>query len=389
MKRILALLLSLLLVLSLAACGQNGGEAGNSGGQNDSQNNSQNDGQDSGGQAPDDEGGAAAGDDAGTEDGGDDLAGVTLNYDAYTLTAFGETFRLYPEGIKGVYAATYASADEDVAMVDLNGNVTATGVGTTTVTLHIEQGGQKDLVCTVTCDWTDDLPRLNRTDFTLKNAGDSFRLQVLHLPEGAEVGTWTISDETVATIAEDGTVTAVAGGRATASIEVELGGETLTLSCIVRCSAPAESEEESGAEEGSGEDTASQSVDLAAFYTSISEKYAMPMGLGQMTSDELVENYFPGLTAISTKQRVIYYTMMTMNNGELAMVEVENASDVDTVKAIFQTRVDTMVNGGAWYPSATEIWTNSSRIVSYGNYVLMVVGEDCDAILADFEALLP
>ncbi len=379
MKRILALLLSLLLVLSMAACGQNGGNSGST--PDDTQNNSENDEQN------------AAGDNTGSTTGEDETGEptVTANYTEMRFTAFGQSQQLLPEGIDGVYSATYTSADEDVAVVDLEGNVTAAGVGTTTVTMHIEgNGSQWDFTCEVTCAWEENYPTLNRTDFTLKNAGDSFRLQILNLPEGAEVGSWTISDEAVATIAGDGTVTAVAGGRATASIEVDLGGETLTLSCIVRCSAKAEeNEEESGAEEGSGEDTASQSVDLAAFYTSISEKYAMPMGLGQMTSDELVENYFPGLTAISTKQRVIYYTMMTMNNGELAMVEVENASDVDTVKAIFQTRVDTMVNGGAWYPSATEIWTNSSHIVSYGNYVLMVVGEDCDAILADFEALLP
>ena len=69
--------------------------------------------------------------------------------------------QLQPEGVEGTYAATYTSSDEDVAVVDLEGNVTATGVGSATITLHVEgNGGQKDFTCAVTCQWEDNLPRL-------------------------------------------------------------------------------------------------------------------------------------------------------------------------------------------------------------------------------------
>ena len=68
------------------------------------------------------------------------------------------------------------------------------------------------------------------------------------------------------------------------------------------------------------------------------------------------------------------------------------SADVDTVKAIFQARIDYMVRdgegpGGAWYPGPTEQWTNNSRVVSNGNYVMMVVHENCDDIVAAFNAL--
>jgi hypothetical protein len=57
------------------------------------------------------------------------------------------------------------------------------------------------------------------------------------------------------------------------------------------------------------------------------------------------------------------------------------------VKAILQSRVDYMVDGGAWYPEPTELWQNSARVVSNGNYVMMVVNASCDAIVNDFNAL--
>ena len=70
-----------------------------------------------------------------------------------------------------------------------------------------------------------------------------------------------------------------------------------------------------------------------------------------------------------------------------ALVQVSDSKDVDTVKGILQARIDQMVNGGAWYPGPTEQWTNNSRVVSNGNYVMMVVHEDCDDIVSAFNAL--
>ena len=66
---------------------------------------------------------------------------------------------------------------------------------------------------------------------------------------------------------------------------------------------------------------------------------------------------------------------------------------VDTVKAIFQARIDRMSGAdgdgmpGAFYPGPTEQWLNNSRVVSNGNYVMMVVHESCDDIVSAFNAL--
>ena len=90
------------------------------------------------------------------------------------------------------------------------------------------------------------------------------------------------------------------------------------------------------------------------------------------------------MSEVDTKQCLIMGTMMSMNNGEFCLVEVSNSSDVETVKAILQSRVDYMAESGAWYPGPTELWTNSSRVVSNGNYVMMVVHESCDDIVDAF-----
>ena len=214
---------------------------------------------------------------------------------------------------------------------------------------------------------------LSRTDFTLSSAGSSYKLTVTG---GKGDVTYTSSNEKVATVAKDGTVTAVAPGRA--DITVTRGD--LKASCIVRCSW--EEKEETEPEEKPSE---SPSVDLSAFYTDMTGKYEFG-SLQQFTGD-ILESYYPGMGAVSTKQCLIMGTMMSMNNGEFCLVEVSDSKDVDTVKGIFQARIDGMVNGGAWYPGPTEQWTNNSRVVSNGNYVMMVVHENCDDIVDAFNAL--
>ena len=72
---------------------------------------------------------------------------------------------------------------------------------------------------------------LNKADFTLKTAGASYKLKATFTgvqPSGVE---WSSSDEAVATVDENGVVTAVSAGTATITATA---GE-LTATCVVRC----------------------------------------------------------------------------------------------------------------------------------------------------------
>ena len=225
--------------------------------------------------------------------------------------------------------------------------------------------------------------RASHSDVTLKAAGNSFTLKVEGM-EGVYAATYTSADPAIATVDENGLVTAVAPGTTTVSVQVEGNGTTYDFSCIVRCNW-----KDAGAAEGEGagntDDSGDSSVDLTAFYNDMISQYEFQSL--QAFTGEVLESYYPGMSAIATNQCLIMGTMMSMNNGEFCLVEVSDSKDVDTVKSIFQTRIDNMAGGGAWYPGPTEIWTNSSRVVSNGNYVMMVVNPSCDDIVDAFNAL--
>ena len=233
---------------------------------------------------------------------------------------------------------------------------------------------------------------LDKSDFSLFKAGSSYQLKATVSGVDAPKVTWTSSDETVAAVSQDGTVTAVARGTATITAAVE--GTELRASCTVRCKLPEDqpvsgggnsSSQGSGNGGSSSQAPAADQADLSAFYTTESGKYEF--GMITLADAELAANVYPGLFDIASEQCLPYINMMTMNTSEIVLVQVTNSSDVDKVKSILQSRIDAQVEGGAWYPSAIDAWQNNSRIVSNGNYIMMVVHESCDSIVSDFNAL--
>lgn len=235
---------------------------------------------------------------------------------------------------------------------------------------------------------------LNKTSFTLSKAGATYRLKYTLSPEGGKV-TFSSSDEKVATVNDKGTVTAVAPGSAVITVS---SGE-LTAQCTVKCSwkaaeKPAESAKPSAPSQSTQDKLPAQeekAVDLAAFFTKIEKDY--DMSSMEAADGELIENCYPGLSAIQTQQLAVYMCMMNPSpNGDVVLVQVKDSKDVDAVKAILQARIQYMVGdgngpGGAWYPEPTEMWENNSRIVTHGNYVMMVADFECDNIVNAFNAL--
>lgn len=141
-----------------------------------------------------------------------------------------------------------------------------------------------------------------------------------------------------------------------------------------------------GSSSGKNE-TPAFSADLAAFYdTILVEEKAEGLALQEVTGEYLEASY-PGLTDLELKQCVVYMPMISAVAVEVAMVEAASAEDAETVKAIFQQRIDDQVAGGAWYPATIEVWENNAEIVSIDNYVCLFVGESKDDMVAAFRAL--
>lgn len=159
---------------------------------------------------------------------------LTLDQTDVSLSEQGQTVTLAaalaPEGAAG--AVTWASSDETVATVDQNGLVTAVAPGEVTVTAALEGGASAQ--CVIHCTWTVEEPQppegpaLSADSITLAAEGETKQLQVTGVTGAVK---WTSSKPEVATVAEDGTVTAVTKGGATITAEVD--GEK--LECDVKC----------------------------------------------------------------------------------------------------------------------------------------------------------
>ncbi len=137
--------------------------------------------------------------------------------------------------------------------------------------------------------------------------------------------------------------------------------------------------------------TPAAGVDLAAFYKSVTGQYQFAF-MVQM-DDTTLDQWYAGLTSLSLAQSLVYQCGMSPSpNGDFALVQVKNAADVDAVKAIFQARIDYMVGdgngpGGALYPMEMTTWEENARIAANGDCVMLIVHENCDDIVAAFNAL--
>ena len=132
------------------------------------------------------------------------------------------------------------------------------------------------------------------------------------------------------------------------------------------------------------EEPAGDSIDLTAFFNSLTSKFEFA-SLMDMDS-VMLDSYYPGLTAISAKQLIAKMPMITASANEIVLVECASETDAEAVKTIFETRKQTQMDGGAWYPETIEQW-GGAQICVNGAYVMLVCHADAADIAASFNAL--
>lgn len=230
-----------------------------------------------------------------------------------------------------------------------------------------------------------DIVALETNDFTLFSEGNTYKVVVLAMGKVSDIN-YKSDNEDIATVAEDGTVTAMAPGVATITVTFNYEGEAKTLTAVARCRFETQSDTPETPEAPETPAPAPEAtISLSAFYSSLGGYEGMA-GM-QAVEGDFLNNFYPGLSGISTNQRVIYMPMMTSQAVEIAIVEVSDPSQVASVKAIFQQRINDQVAGGAWYPETIEGWQNNAKIVSNGNYVMMICHPSSGAITGSFNAL--
>ncbi len=139
---------------------------------------------------------------------------VTLSQTEATLTA-GESFTLTATILPGdaLQTMTWTSSDPSVATVSDKGVVKAVAKGTAAITVKSANG--KTAECKVTVAPLPESVTLSKSEITLE-IGESETLTATVLPEDVinKTVTWTSSNENVAKVSADGTVTALAKGVA-------------------------------------------------------------------------------------------------------------------------------------------------------------------------------
>ena len=134
-------------------------------------------------------------------------------------------------------SVTWMSTNPAVATVSSSGVVTATGVGTTNVTVRTNDGNYS-ATCRVTV--TEPTVRvtgvsLNESSLTL-TVGESSQLSATVYPANADnkAVSWSSSNPTVASVSSGGLVTAVNGGQAIITVTTADGGYTASCAVTVR-----------------------------------------------------------------------------------------------------------------------------------------------------------
>ena len=162
---------------------------------------------------------------------------VTLDRTSMVLNPGDETTLTVTVSPSGSYfeGMTWSSDDVSVATVDQNGRVRAVSDGTATLTVDIGAGLYASCTVTVTTPVTG--VSLDRTSVTL-DVDDIMTLQAVVTPSGATnpAVSWTSSDPTVATVDQNGTVTALKAGTSTVTVSTVDGGHSAT--CVVTVLVP-------------------------------------------------------------------------------------------------------------------------------------------------------
>ena len=163
---------------------------------------------------------------------------LTLDKTAAEVTV-GETLQLtatvVPDNTSNP-AVTWSSGNDAIAIVDETGKVTAIAAGTATITATTTDGSNLTASCEVTVKPAVILVNSIVLDKTTAEVveGGMVKLTATVLPEDAtdKSVTWTTSDAAIATVNEDGLVTAVAPGTVTITVSAKDGSDK-TATCEV------------------------------------------------------------------------------------------------------------------------------------------------------------
>lgn len=285
----------------------------------------------------------------------------------------------------------YVSSDEAVATVDNTGYITAVAAGEADITASVVDTGLAATCHVIVTPAIESLD-ISKSSMTMK-PGATNTLSVTVSPEDANISgmTWTSSDEAVATVDQEGNVTAVADGTATITATI---GET-TASCDVTVSSKASnnsSKNNSSSSGGNSSDassgnssTNSNSSSQAATSTAYG---AIPFSLAAGTQewwhiDSTDDAYWATLENINAYRAAVGAAPLSVDSG---------LSQIAYTRTLDMVRAGTMSHDGYQTPEIIAQNYNSAQSVvdawaaSPGHYAAMTdPGYTVCGIACEFE----
>lgn len=285
----------------------------------------------------------------------------------------------------------YVSSDEAIATVDNTGYITAVAAGEADITASVVDTGLAATCHVIVTPAIESLD-ISKSSMTMK-PGATNTLSVTVSPEDANISgmTWTSNDEAVATVDQEGNVTAVADGTATITATI---GET-TASCDVTVSSKASnnsSKNNSSSSGGNSSNAASSSSSTdsnSSSQAATSTAYgAIPFSLAASTQewwhiDSTDDAYWATLENINAYRAAVGAAPLSVDSG---------LSQIAYTRTLDMVRAGTMSHDGYQTPEIIAQNYNSAQSVvdawaaSPGHYAAMTdPGYTVCGIACEFE----
>jgi len=133
---------------------------------------------------------------------------------------------------------------------------------------------------------------------------------------------------------------------------------------------------------GQGGEAETPAVDLSAVRTGMEEACGWEKGYLEEIEGVLLEEYYPGLSGVPAKQLIALVPAMSSDVNELVLFQGETEEDAGSAAAILQARIDSQVEGGAWYAETLEAW-QGAKVLRQGTYAALIASGEFQETLEE------
>lgn len=126
-----------------------------------------------------------------------------------------------------------------------------------------------------------------------------------------------------------------------------------------------------GRTDGGEAGAAAPTVSLESLYAGMAENCGWEEDYMTGVEGGLLEEYYPGLSEVPAKQLIVQVPAMSSDVNEIVLIQCETEKDAEAAAAILQARVDSQVEGGAWYPETQAAW-EKAKVLRQGAYAALI-----------------